>query len=58
MVSSALKQGQLRNSKVTGKSAAADNEAAEKFPKELTKIIIAGGYSYKYLTSIYYWKNF
>jgi len=42
-----LSQGQLRSLKVTGESASADNEAAEKFPKELTKIIIAGGYSYK-----------
>ncbi|XP_062887428.1 general transcription factor II-I-like isoform X3 [Mobula hypostoma] len=42
-----LRRGQLHSLKVTGESASADTEAAEKFPEELKEIITEGGYSYK-----------
>lgn len=56
-----LRRGQLHNLKITGESASADTEAAEKFPEELQKIITVGGYTYKQVfncdeTAIY-WKK-
>ena len=56
-----LKRGQLRSLKVARENVLADSEVAEKFPKELKKIITEGGYSYKQVfncdeTAIY-WKK-
>lgn len=42
-----MRQEQLHSLKVIGESVLADTKAAEKFPEELKKIIIAGGYSRK-----------